>query len=58
MKALESLGEKPNQWGALLMHLILSKLDTNSMKEWEISSSRTEVSRISNHPHIIRNKNA
>jgi len=48
MKALESLGERPNQWGSLLMHLIVSKLDTKTMREWEISSSSTEVSRISN----------
>lgn len=48
MKALESLREKPNQWGSLLMHLIVSKLDTKTMRDWEISSSSTEVFRISN----------
>jgi hypothetical protein len=46
MKALESLGERPSQWGALLMHLVVSKLNTKTMREWEISSSKTEVSSI------------
>jgi len=46
MKALESLGERPSQWGALLMHLVVSKLDAKTMREWEISSSKTEVSSI------------
>ncbi|KAF0711208.1 DUF1758 domain-containing protein [Aphis craccivora] len=48
MKALETLGENPRQWGSLLMHLIVSKLDTRTMREWEVRSSKTEVSNISN----------
>lgn len=56
MKALESLGERPSQWGALLMHLVVSKLDAKTMREWEISSSTTEVSSISNLTNFLQSR--
>jgi ribosomal protein S17E len=43
LKALKSLGEKPDQWGSLLLHLVISKLDAKTMREWEIASSKMEV---------------
>lgn len=43
LKALESLGQKPENWGALLLHLITSKLDSSTMREWETIASKTEV---------------
>jgi len=56
MKALESLGERPSQCGTLLMHLVVSKLDAKTMREWEISSSKTEVSSISNLTNFIQSR--
>ncbi|KAF0702325.1 DUF1758 domain-containing protein [Aphis craccivora] len=55
MKALESLGERPSQWGALLMHLVVSKLDAKTMREWEISST-AEVSSISNLTNFLQSR--
>ncbi|KAF0716101.1 DUF1758 domain-containing protein [Aphis craccivora] len=55
MKALESL-KRPSQWGALLMYLVVSKLDAKTMREWEISSSTAEVSSISNLTNFLQSR--
>lgn len=36
-RALHALGQPTDSWDALLFHLITSKLDRNSHKEWEYS---------------------
>ncbi|KAF0744804.1 Peptidase A2 domain-containing protein, partial [Aphis craccivora] len=43
MSALETLGHKPNNWGPLLVHLIVTKLDKNSRREWETNAPKEEV---------------
>ncbi|XP_050547463.1 uncharacterized protein LOC126909113 [Daktulosphaira vitifoliae] len=43
MKALETLGEKPGDWGPLLLHIVCSKLDRETLKSWEIKSSKDKV---------------
>lgn len=56
MKALETFGENPKQWGSLLMHLIVSKLDARTMRKWEVTSSKTEVSNISNLTDFLQSR--
>ncbi|XP_050523904.1 uncharacterized protein LOC126895751 [Daktulosphaira vitifoliae] len=43
MNALEALGQDPNLWGSLLVHLITSKLDPKTLKEWETEAPKTVV---------------
>ncbi|CAI6374547.1 unnamed protein product [Macrosiphum euphorbiae] len=43
MSALETLGHTPNSWGPLLVHLIVTKLDRNSRREWETITAKEEV---------------
>lgn len=42
LKALESLGQTPDRWGALLFHLIASKLDAGTRREWESEAATAE----------------
>ena len=42
MKALETLGQSPNQWGSLLVHLITTKLDPITLRHWEIESHKLD----------------
>jgi len=46
MRALEALGQKPTNWGPLLMHVILIKLDKTTLKEWESRAHGTEVPKL------------
>lgn len=46
LKALESLGQTPDSWGALLFHLITSKLDTSTRREWEGEAAKAEDLRV------------
>ncbi|XP_050544282.1 uncharacterized protein LOC126907214 [Daktulosphaira vitifoliae] len=48
IKALENLGQKPDLWGSLIIHLITSKLDVQSLRSWEIESPRSEVATLNN----------
>lgn len=43
LKALESLGQKPIDWGAWLLHLVKSILDSRIMREWKTSYPKSEV---------------
>ncbi|CAI6376040.1 unnamed protein product [Macrosiphum euphorbiae] len=43
MQALKSLNHDPYNWGALLLHVIYTKLDTNTIKQWEMETSREEL---------------
>jgi hypothetical protein len=36
MQALETLGQSPNLWDPLHTHIILTKLDKNTVRKWEI----------------------
>jgi len=46
LKALESLGQTPDSWGALLSHLITSKLDANTRRAWESEATKMEDFRV------------
>ncbi|XP_050549039.1 uncharacterized protein LOC126910474 [Daktulosphaira vitifoliae] len=50
MRALESLGQEPERWGPLFIHLICSKLDKNTLQEWESISHSEETAEVS---HLI-----
>jgi len=43
MKALETLGQKPKEWGPLLLHLLCSKLDNETLKAWEMKSVKDKL---------------
>jgi len=43
MKALETLGQKPKEWGPLLLHTLCSKLDNETLKEWEIKLVKDKI---------------
>lgn len=45
-KALEALGYETKSWGPLLVHVILIKLDTATLREWETQANKTEVSEV------------
>lgn len=46
LKVLEFLGQTPDRWGALLFHLITSKLDTGTRREWESEAATAEELRV------------
>lgn len=43
IKALEVIGYKPLSWGPMLLHIISTKLDNATLREWETQASKTEV---------------
>jgi len=51
IQALEALGQKPENWGPLLIHLITTKLDKKTLQEWEIGSPKDKISEV---PEIIQ----
>jgi len=46
MSALETLGEKPKEWGSILLHLIATKLDSSTLKAWETVSPKNEIPKV------------
>lgn len=48
MSAIKALDQKPNDWGPLLVHLIVTKLDRNSRREWETNAPKEEMVPIEN----------
>jgi len=43
IQALKALKHDPHNWGALLLHVIYTKLDTNSIRQWEAEVSKDEL---------------
>lgn len=43
MQALKAQGHDPENWGALLLHIILIKLDPSTMRKWESIAARDEL---------------
>lgn len=41
INALESLSQNPKTWGCLLIHVIVIKLDSFTVKEWETQTTET-----------------
>ncbi|KAE9521837.1 hypothetical protein AGLY_017772 [Aphis glycines] len=46
MNALETLDQNPKLWGSLLIHLVTTKLDSNTLTEWEMAAPKTNVASI------------
>lgn len=43
IQALKALNHDPYSWGALLLHVIYTKLDTNSIRQWELEVPSDEL---------------
>jgi hypothetical protein len=41
-QALQALDNDPDLWGALLLHVITSKLDANTVRQWETLNAKNE----------------
>jgi len=53
-QALQALDHDPDQWGALLLHVITSKLDENTVRQWETNAKKelpTTIKEIINYLH-------
>lgn len=46
MSALEALKQQPSDWGALLTHIICTKLDAITLSEWEMKSPKNEIPKV------------
>lgn len=42
-QALQALDHDPDLWGALLLHVITSKLDSNTVRQWETLNAQNEL---------------
>jgi len=47
MKALESLGHDPKTWGPMMIHIICTKLDSATLRAWEVQAPKSEMSEVS-----------
>jgi len=56
MRALEALGERPVDWGPLLIHLIATKIDKTTLREWESKSSHDKVPTVSEIIQFLESK--
>ncbi|XP_030759214.1 uncharacterized protein LOC115884703, partial [Sitophilus oryzae] len=56
LRALEVLGQPVSSWDALLIHLVSSKLDNNSRREWEADSSKLESITIADFTKFLQEK--
>lgn len=43
VNALDTLGQNPKQWGSLFVHVISTKLDIGTLKEWEATKSTSDI---------------
>ncbi|CAI6367665.1 unnamed protein product [Macrosiphum euphorbiae] len=46
IKALEAIGYTPMSWGPMLLHVISTKLDNTTLREWETQAPKTEVPKV------------
>lgn len=46
MKALENLGHDTHKWGPIIIHVITTKLDAQTLRAWEIQAPKTEMSEV------------
>lgn len=44
--ALEALKQRPKDWGPLLIHIICTKLDTNTLTEWEMKAPKNAIAKV------------
>ncbi|XP_055598712.1 uncharacterized protein LOC129748218 [Uranotaenia lowii] len=43
LQMLQKVGEKPDQWSTLLVHMVCSRLDQHTLRQWETHHSSKEV---------------
>uniref|UniRef100_A0A2S2QB76 Uncharacterized protein n=1 Tax=Sipha flava TaxID=143950 RepID=A0A2S2QB76_9HEMI len=46
LAALKTLNQRPSEWGPLLLHVVCSKLDTDTISEWEIKTPIDELAKV------------
>jgi len=46
LSALKALGQRPDEWGPLLLHIISTKLDADTIGEWEMKTPRGEMPKV------------
>jgi hypothetical protein len=56
MKALDALGQNTKKWGSLLVHLISTKLDVKTIREWETKSISTDVPKVDELLQFLENR--
>jgi len=56
MRALEALSERPVDWAPLLIHLIATKIDKTTLREWESKSSHDTVLTMSEMIQFLESK--
>lgn len=42
INALDTLGQNPKRWGSLFVHVVSTKLDIVTLKEWEVAKSNLD----------------
>ncbi|XP_050055037.1 uncharacterized protein LOC114131043 [Aphis gossypii] len=56
MTALKSLGYDPKNWGPMLLHIISTKLDGATLKEWETQAPKKEVPEVDDLLTFLQNR--
>lgn len=56
MTALKLIGYDPNNWGPMLIHIISTKLDSTTLKEWETQASKKEVPEVAELLTFLQNR--
>lgn len=56
VKVLKSLSQMPKEWGLLFLHIVTTKLDINTLREWEIESPKLKVSIIEQLFEFLENR--
>jgi len=46
LSVLKALGQRPDEWGPLLLHIISTKLDADTIGEWEMKTPRGEMPKV------------
>lgn len=56
MTALKSIGYDPKNWGPMLLHVISTKLDCATLKEWETQAPKKEVPEVDELLTFLQNR--
>lgn len=46
LSALKALGQRPDDWGPLLLHIINTKMDTDTISDWEVKTPRDKLPKV------------
>lgn len=56
MTALKAIGYDPKNWGPMLLHVISTKLDCATLKEWETQAPKKEVPEVDELLTFLQNR--